>query len=279
MKERYEKSKKPRLFISLIVSLFLLSSCDSFNFSHPQPFDKENIYQFPDEFLGKWREKDTTSYSEEKETTTEKEDSSYYYVGRNYVLVVIYEKKKVLAGEWPKLNDKNEWVYPPEGFGRLKEVKYDSLNNPVDTISKYIISNNKIYEIGENRFLYRGYNYTWIEDTITIHETDSVYIDLGQNAFLRKLSDSLYVLNINNSVLSFDELDNWWRLIILEMKADGNLWQWECNGKTGELTCMFYDRPSKSDIFFFDCQWSSQEILRLMREGYFEKSYMTRLYK
>lgn len=279
MKKKYEKSKKPWQFISLIAPLFLFSSCDSFNFSHPQPYDKENIYQFPDEFLGKWRETDTTSNDGEKEITEPSEDSSYYYIDRNYVLFVIYEKKKVLAGEWPKLNDKNEWVYPPEGFGRLNEIRYDSLNNPVDTTGKYVFSNNKIYEIGGNRFLYPGHNYTRIKDTITILETDSVYVDLGQNAFLRKLSDSLYVLNINNSTLSIEELDNWWRLIILEMKADGKLWQWECNGKTGELTCMFYDRPSKSDIFYFDCQWSSKEILRLMREGYFDKNFMLRVDK
>jgi hypothetical protein len=68
-------------------------------------------------------------------------------------------------------------------------------------------------------------------------------------------------------------------LIILEMNADGKLCQWDCWDKTGELSCMFYDlHPSKySDIYYFDCQWTSNDIRRLMKEGYFEKTRLKKI--
>lgn len=41
------------LFLPAVVVSMLLASCDAYNFSKPQPFDRENIYVFPDEMLGK----------------------------------------------------------------------------------------------------------------------------------------------------------------------------------------------------------------------------------
>lgn len=272
---------------------FLFISCEFYNFSAPQPYDKEDIYHFPDELLGKWKAKDTV-YGVEFTVPADKKDgyhfntgedqpgkamvgkadgdSNYYCIYRDYMIMIFSERKKILAGAWPKLNSKNEFVYQPEGFGRLEVIVYDSLKKPVDTVSHYIISGNRIYERDMDRFLLRGYAYNRVKDTITILQIDSNYIDLGKNAFLRKLTDSLYIFNINNSVLSLSEGENWWRLIVLEIAATGQVNQWECSNKTGELACMFYDRPSKYDQFYFDCRWSAAEILRLMKEGYFEKT-------
>ncbi len=273
---------------------FVFISCDFYNFSQPQPYDKEKLYQFPDELLGKWKEKDTVTYGIEFSVpvngkggnhfnTEDKrpdkvaveaaaEDSSFYWIQKDYLVITVSEKKKVLAGAWPKLDNKNEFVYPPKGFQGEYEIKYDTLKKPVDTVAKHIISSNRIYGLEPDRYLLRGYEYTRLKDTITVFQKDSLYIDLGQNAFLRKLTDSLYVFNINNSVLSFSEMENWWRLIVLEITATGQVNQWECNNRTGELACMFYDRPSKYDQFYFDCIWSAAEMLRLMKEGYFEKT-------
>lgn len=286
----------------VIISIaFILGSCSSYNFSHPQPYDKENIYQFPDAFLGKWiGEEDTATYDFDftvplnqksgdsyrdennagnKSRTIDDNDSAFYIIYSDYVLFVFYQKEKVLAGEWPKLDSKNKLVYPPSGFRSKKEIKYDSLNHPVDTINNYIINKDKIYEIDADHLLSKGYDFTRENDTLTITKKDSVFIELGQNAFLRKIADSLDAFNINNSVIARGEYENWWMLIILEMNADGKLSQWDCSSKTGELSCMFYDlHPSKySDIYYFDCQWSSNDLRRLMKEGYFEKTSLKKI--
>jgi hypothetical protein len=294
MKTGYDSLNRFGLFSIMVVISFLFTSCDFYHFSQPQPYDKEKIYQFPDEFLGKWKAKDTVVYGfeftvpldgkggdhfniendQQNKTMFGKGDgdSGFYCIYRNYLIMVIVEKDKILTGAWPKLNNKNELVYPPLGFGRLYEINYDSLNKPVDTVSNYIISGNKIYEKEPDRFLLPGYDHTRVKDTITILKKDSIYIDLGQNAFLRKLTDSLYVFNINNSILELSEGEKWWKLMILEIDGNGKINQWECNTKTGELPCMFYGRPSKSDQFYFDCLWSTAEMLRLMKEGYFDKT-------
>ena len=297
MKNRYRKLSGSGLFNVMIIISFLFTSCDSYNFSGPQPYDKEKIYQFPDAFLGRWKEKDTVKVSEvnapvggkggdhfnlnhdqqnKKTVGKADEDSAFYCIYRNYLILVNVEKEQILTGAWPKLNNKNELVYPAQGFGRLYEIQYDSLNRPVDTVSKYIISGNKIYKKESDHFLLRGYDYTREKDTITILKKDSFYIDLGQNAFLRKLTENLYVLNINNRVLGLDggggEMNQWWTLYVLEITGDGKINRWQCNNKASELPCMFFDRTSQSDQLYFDCRWSTAEMLRLMKEGYFEKN-------
>jgi len=295
MKTMYNKLNSFQLFITTIIISFLFISCDFYNFSEPQPYDKEKLYRFPDELQGKWKGKDSaitygidftvpvngkggylfnTEYDRGNKMTLEntKEDTNFYCIYKNYMILVFSEKEKIITGAWPKLIRKNEFMYPPKRFGHQYEIKYDSLNKPVDTISKYIISGNRIYEKDEDRYLSRGYDFTRVKDTITILKKDSVYIDLGQNAFLRKLTDSIYVLNINNTILALGEREDWWRLIILEIAGKDKFIEWECSGKTGELPCMFYDRPSKYDQFYFDCRWSSSEMLRLMKDGYFEKT-------
>lgn len=276
----------------IIAVTFLFTACNFYNFSEPQPYDKENIYQFPDDFLGKWKEKDTaitygidlTIPVKEKAGDqfkasdnplifeTKNSDSDFYCIYKNHLVWVTATTKKLVAGAWPRLNKKMEFVYQPKGFAGQDEIIYDSMKQAVDTIRNYIISGNRIYEKTADRYLGKGYHFTRQQDTISIHETDSVYIDLGQNAFLRKLTDSLYVFNINNSVLSLNEIENWWSLVVLEIAGKGRFNKWECNTKSGDLPCMFYDRPSKSDQFYFDCRWSTADMLRLIKEGYFERS-------
>ena len=43
-------------FLAAAVFVSLLSSCDVYYFSHPQPADKENVYEFPAELRGAWQE-------------------------------------------------------------------------------------------------------------------------------------------------------------------------------------------------------------------------------
>lgn len=296
MKKGYHRLNGPGLLNIMIIISFLFTSCDTYNFSAPQPNDKKNIYQFPDVFLGRWKEKDSVYRSEvngpvevkggdqfmltndqQNKTPLGKADADgrFYHVFRNYLLIVDVEKERILTGAWPKLNNKNELVYPGNGLRYLYEIHYDSLNRPVDTVRNYIFSGNKIYEKESEGILLTGNDFTREKDTITVVIKDSTFYDLGQNAFLRKLTENLYVFNINNTILGINEgrieRSRWWSPVVLELAGKNKIIRWQCNEKASELPCMFFARNSKSDQFYFDCSWSTAEILRLMKEGYFEK--------
>ena len=277
------------LFLPAVVVSMLLASCDAYNFSKPQPFDRENIYVFPDEMLGKWKEDTFTTdidfsvplnkssgdqFIDNTQSLPADDDAGLYIITKLYVSLIFTSSEKIVKGAWPQLTNGNEFRYPDRYnsyYKVMQTISYDSLKHPVDTTDNYIVYRHKIYEKTQDRLLEKGYSYYSNGDTIVVLKRDTLTIDLGQNAFLRKLGDSLYVLNIKKGILS-DEMDPaWWRVILLQKTADDKIVQWEPSSKTGQLGCMFYERPSKSDYLYFDCQWSSAELLRLKAEGYFEK--------
>lgn len=277
------------LLLPAVVVSMLLASCDAYNFSRPQPADRENIYVFPDEMLGKWKEDTFTTgidfsvplnnnngdkYIDHTQPGREQndEEAGAYIITKHYVSLIFNSGEKIVKGAWPQLTNGNEFRYPDRYnsyYKVMQTISYDSLKHPVDTTDNYIVYRHKIYEKTQDRLLEKGYSYYSNGDTIVVLKKDTLTIDLGQNAFLRKLDDSLYVLNIKKGVLS-DEMDPaWWRVILLQKTADDKIVQWEPFSKTGQLGCMFYERPSKSYYFYFDCQWSAAELLRLKAEGYF----------
>ncbi len=127
-----------------------------------------------------------------------------------------------------------------------------------------------IYEIREEVFLEKGYSFRLDADTIIVFKNDTICVDLGQNAFLRKLNENLYVLNIRNSILG--EESSWWRLILLEKTKEPVIKLWECDSKAGELSSMFYSQLVKRDVFYFDSKWSASQMLELIEQGYFTVS-------
>ncbi len=259
MKDKCSNWKKPVCQLVFLGMIAVFSSCDSFNFSVPQPVDKTNIYEFPKALRGNWYVKD---------------ESQHYYFTKNYVLLLFSDTEKIVNGAWPKMDATGKVISLPDFYNSVETITYDSLKRPVDTVINYGFRNGHVYEIADRRFLKKGYPFVMDKDTVVVVKNDTICVDLGQNAFLRQLKRDTYVLNIRNNILGEDASDysNWWRLIVLERKSDRLYNLWECTSKTGELSCHFFDGNSKSHIFYFDCQWTSAEILRMMKEGYFEVS-------
>ena len=232
-------------------------SCDVANFSMPQPIDKENIYEFPAGFQGKW--------------LNEPGDSILYFVNKRYLLVISHETDKISTESRSKLQEKrNLDLSSPNS---LRTIYYDSLERPRDTVDHYVLRGPYIYEkIGE-RSLGKGYPYIIHQNAITISKNDTICIDLGQNAFLRQLNKNTYSLNICNRVLGSEatEHENWWTVILLENDGNKFIRTWECSSKIGETACMFYSSPSeKVSVYYLDCQWTTADMLRLIKQGYFE---------
>jgi hypothetical protein len=275
-------------FLLASVAFTGLVSCDAYNFSGPQPEDQQNIYVFPDEMLGTWKEEPYTTDIDFSVpinnnggdkyilpgVNLSNEDSNFYVITRHHVSFNTSTEERVVKGAWPRLINGKERLYPQPYTGywnHLQTINYDSLNRPVDTADNYILYGNRIFEKTKDRLLETGYPYYEEEDTIVILKKDTIYIDLGRYAFLRKLTDSLYAFNIKKGYLGESD-QNWWMLMLIEITADNKLVQWEPSGKSGELGCMFYDRPGKSDYFYFDCHWRTAEVLQLKTTGYFSKS-------
>jgi hypothetical protein len=288
-------------FILSILSLSLLS-CEYHNFSTPQPADKENIYEFPRELRGSWvvindTIEETISFPGNRKTIpgdlfsgieagpspdpgnhisgiskAQTEDSQYYFVEKEQAYLITISGEKVLMGDWPRLSQNGSILNPPIFYGSLRSIRYDSLEKRTDTVYNYMLHDNIIYEVGDKGLLEKGYPYITIGDTILFTKRDTLCIDIGQNAFLRKLNKQFYVLNIRSRILGeeISSFNNWWRIFVLEKKEEGTLQVWVPASKSAELPCMFYSVDAES--YYFDCSWTTEEMLRLLQKGYFSRT-------
>ncbi|HRF19943.1 MAG TPA: hypothetical protein PK977_17325, partial [Chitinophagaceae bacterium] len=106
------------LLLPAVVVSMLLASCDAYNFSRPQPADRENIYVFPDEMLGKWKEDTFTTgidfsvplnnnngdkYIDNTQPLPADEDEGVYIITKHYVSLIFTSGEKIVKGAWPQL--------------------------------------------------------------------------------------------------------------------------------------------------------------------------------
>ena len=244
-------------FLILIAASFLFYSCESYNFSRPQPVDKENIYEFPKDYLGSWLSTDTS----------DKDIHLEYHIHKNKLFFISHSSELILKGAWPKINSKGEYNFGP-GMQTMETIQYDSLKRPIDTSKNYLFENNKIFAIDKNG-LSKGYDYKAEGDTINILRYDTIFIDLGTNAFLRKLNKTMYVFNIRNSILGED--NTWWRIRLLEKKDNQSFRIWMCSSKKGAFPSVFYiQNYDGGDHYYIDASWSAAEIMELFNKGNFE---------
>jgi hypothetical protein len=227
----------------------VLASCDSYYFLRPQPVDQENILTVPKEFQGRWIADDS---------------STYVYFSKKSVELVMQDYERIIKGAWPKVNDTGAFVYPPGSFRALETVTYDSLRKPVDTILNYLVRDQIVYEINSDGLLEKGYSFKLDADTLRISKMDTILIDLGKNAFFRKLKNHTYAFNIRYNLLA--DKSPWWYLTILEKTDKDSIRLWDPAEKIISLPAMFYDR---GHAYYFDCHWTSAELLSLMDGGYF----------
>lgn len=273
----------------------LLLSCNDYYFSVPQPIDKTDEDEFPKMFRGKWKADSNFVFEAEFDETIEikgpnKSESKLagpteerlryrtfnifknqpvqeeaFVIGKRYLYFILVNPYEIYNGIWP---DK-PWQNEPEIFNSLRSLRYDSVKKRYDTVDNYIIRKNLIYEIQDDGGLGRGFLFTTQKDLISINRIDTILVELGSQSKLRKLKKNIYVLSIQSHALR--EGNTWWRIFLLEYR-DKSIFYHEINHKSGKLPCMFYAAPSKYDQFYFDCEWSAPEMIRLMEEGYFSIS-------
>lgn len=227
----------------------LFYSCDTYNFSHPQPVDKANMYAFPETYQGNWID----------------DDSEQLLIDKEFIGFIINEKIQVVKGTWPKPTDNGNYKYPPPSFKSFGSVLFDSLQHPYDTVQNFLLNGEHIYEFADKGLLEQGYHYTTDQDTILIAKKDTFIVDLGRNAFLRDIGNGFFVLNIRNQVVARE--DRWWQLFVLEMKNEDNINIWYCSNGLTTRAAMFYE---KQNNYYFNAEWTAAELMKLVKNGSFE---------
>ena len=241
----------------LFISSLSYWSCDTYNFSQPQPAGVQNLQEFPPELLGAWQEK-------------KDKGSDAYIIQKRFLLLVSVSTQTVIKGIWPKLTQDGKIEYPTTGTCFAK-IRFDSLMQPLDTIPNFLIRGAFIYEIGEDKSLSRGYPYTTFLDTITISMNDTLAIDLGQNAMLRRVNKNLYVVSLRNRILELDNSSSadWWQIRLVRVISPQMVEVSSFSLNSKRLPCIFQVGDTTSTDYYGDCNWSKKEMLEMVDIGYF----------
>ena len=226
------------------------------------PVDSKNIYKTPKKFRG---------------LITENGDSSEgYWLKKHSITVKEVRSHKIINGIWfnPRdtmrnLNLDTAARGKPKNwrltlYSSLYSVKFDSLNNPIDTVENYIIKRSKIYRIGTDG-LEEGSNYTIMNDTIYTSEPQKQLV-IGPQAFFRKVTSNIYILNLYEGNLEGGNPD-WWQILLLSKNKEGKTIIHYWDNKIMENSSLIY---SKDGNYYYDSQWTREEILKLFNEGIFE---------
>lgn len=229
----------------------LIVSCNSYKFSQPQPVDKKNIEVFPKELRGMWAK--------------EGEDPGVLVEGK-HIGIIEWGEEKIMTGAWPHLDDTGKFIYPGNALRSLKTIHYDSLKHPTDTADNFLLKNGFAYEInGYSKLLEKGHTYTIHNDSILVNQADTIFIDLGKNAVLRKLNSNFYVLSFDLNQ-RFEE-KGWWELVVIEKSDRDTIKLWYCDTKLETNTSMFYEAPGN---YYYNSAWTAEEMLQLIKDSAFK---------
>lgn len=238
--------------------LLLFSSCDVYYFSQPQPFDRPDLYRIPQAFRGQWVSENSDDEIIVKENIIQVISNAY--------------TERVTKGIWPQKDSTGTEFYPQNPFSVMQ---YDQVSKQYYKRDNYVIADSFIYEITKKDNLGKGYRWKENKDTILYEQKDTLYIDLGKNAFLRQVDANTFVLNVRSHLI-IDGVNQvpagWWFVTILQLKKDGTVDCWSNTEKTDSLACMIHNGSSSEmvDNYFMNCTWSAATIKTLLKNGYFQ---------
>lgn len=248
--------KSGHKYLILLALIGFFSSCNTYNFSTPQPVNGNKLTSFPQTLLGQWRDNG-------------KKNEEVYEIHEKFFSLVVRETQTVIRGICPSRLEKGD-SFNLSGQDFLFKVKFDSAQIKSDTVPNYIIRGKIIYHVCEDKSLDRGYPFVSNGDTITISRKDSLTIDLGNSAILKALGPKVYVISLRNRLLNLnDRTGDWWQIRILR-QIDQD--RWEIMGFSSiakSLPCIFQTGDTTSTDYYSDCAWSKSDMLHLMNEGLF----------
>jgi len=240
------------LFAVGILILTQLSGCEEYYFSKPQPVDGKNIYITPKEWRGAWVD-----------------DSEIMIIGEDFFAIVERKsKKKVYNGIWNKgMNKPNTTVDSIYTFdGGLREIQYDSLLNTRDTVIHYKLYKQKIYKV-EGRNCSPGIPYQLKDDTLYFNDQSTAKLYLGKGAFLRKVSENLYVLNVLSNSEPDQKITGWWAVSVLQFVPGNKLKLMSFSSALINSPDLVYKMSGEyGGVFYFEAAWKKADILEWTRK-------------
>ena len=245
-----------RRCIFLMVSWALLQSCSVYHFYSPQPLNRPGLYTFPAAMRGVW-------------VAEIGSPGEMIEIREKYALYTWTETGSVVRGAWPKLDKEGALRYLPGPFLPLCTVHYDSSGMPRDTVSNFIFRDQLIFEVLDDGRLGNGYPYRNRGDTVEILKSDSLVIDMGRNAFLRRLGENTYAFNIRETI--FGEKEGWWQVLLIEGTSDTTMNICTGNPKLAQQPGMFFETVRGwAEQYYFKLGWSAKDMLMLLKAGGFE---------
>jgi hypothetical protein len=240
-------------YFVLATSLLINFSCTIYHIEFPQPIDVKNLYSFPKSMRGTWVNSDGKSPHD------------------NWVI----KKNELLCGtNAPKIyNGIVDSVGKWKGQG-LKHIEYDNQKNAIDTVSDYILKNNRLYKWQDKddngkRFLSPGFPVALKNDTLYVlpkNNFNLTFLSLGPEAFLRQISANQFILNIKEESLIKSAFKSdgqtWWQMVLLELTSDGQLQvsSFNFNKMVDETNVV------DSNENYLSFEWTRQDIINRIRD-------------
>ena len=200
----------------------VLFSCTIYYFDEPQPVDSQNIYKMPAKLIGSWYIKDSTDLT--------REDYDSISIGKTYYHLTTRERI-------------------------VEEV------SKVESDSNIFKIYNKIYYT-ENGVLNGGFDFSTLNDTMTIYTVENEIVELGKKAFLKKINYG-YILNTNH-----DKMIDWWSLKFIDTRDNEKIIiRYINDDDVGKFpTHLVLSEDYKN---YIKAKWSSNDIQSFIDKGGF----------
>jgi hypothetical protein len=171
-----------------------------------------------------------------------------------------YEFPEKQRGMWIK--EKDTVVIGKNYFHTIRhENKIVSKND-----SLYLIKDNRVYPLDNSRHITgAGSAYKTKGDSIYFDERKIAdEIELGTKAFIRKINDTQYLLNIKSE-------NQWWQIYLVEETKDGSILTLHCGEQTiakGGLANV-KKIHSAEDNYYFEARWTKDDFKNILKDGAF----------
>ena len=156
-------------------------------------------------------------------------------------------------------------------FFRYIRNNKDSVSLEEADSAYYLLKDNKIYHLDlDERTLSPGFPYSILNDTIFYRDVAIVDIDLGKNAFLRKVKE-VYILN-------YKQENQWWELYLFQKDKQGEIVINRIDLRKLEKFSNYvrlhsFEREySRSD--YLEANWTKKEILEMLDQGVFSDTLL-----
>lgn len=248
-------------FLIALFGVLLLTGCDNYYFSHPQPADRKDERSIPRAMRGRWI--DVTD-NEESGTDVILSDSlqTIYQIDRQRIWT--FEATSVALLDRLLTLETAERERSGDGsiLPSIREQQYDSSSGRMDTIDHFILHGNRIHAVEDDRLM-KGYPFTRRGDTIFFTQRDTSCLELGHHLTLRKAGRQLLVLNIRDGASK--EAKGWWEVLLVRPGNNG-LDVYGAGKRLNDHPAMIYKRNGNH---YLDLDLRSDELEGMIRDSVF----------